>query len=131
MTMTTNAEQRPSAVAWFEIPAHDLERAIRFYQTILGVELQRVQMMDSDMGVFPYTTPGVGGSVIKGEHYTPAAGGGLIYLNANPSVDEVLGKVEAAGGAVTLPRTALPPGMGFYAHIRDTEGNSVALHAVS
>lgn len=129
--MTTNAEQQPSAVAWFEIPAQDLERAIRFYEAILGVQLRRVQMGGDDMAVFPYTSPGVGGSVIKGERYTPGTGGGLIYLNANPSLDSVLEKVEASGGIVTLPRTALPPGMGFYAHIRDSEGNSVALHAVS
>ena len=30
-----------------------------------------------------------------------------------------------------VPRTALPPGMGFYAKIRDTEGNVVGLHAGS
>jgi hypothetical protein len=30
-----------------------------------------------------------------------------------------------------IPKTALPPGMGFYARIQDTEGNLVGLHAIS
>jgi predicted enzyme related to lactoylglutathione lyase len=38
--------------------------------------------------------------------------------------------VEPAGGKISLPRTALPEGMGFYAHILDTEGNRVGLHAI-
>ena len=35
----------------------------------------------------------------------------------------------APGGKVALPRQALPPGMGFFAHIHDLDGNRVGLHA--
>lgn len=48
-----------------------------------------------------------------------------------PSLDAVLTRVEPAGDRVIAPKTALPPGMGFIAHLRDTEGNEVGLHALA
>jgi predicted enzyme related to lactoylglutathione lyase len=38
--------------------------------------------------------------------------------------------VQGAGGEIALPKTALPPGLGFFAHIIDSEGNRVGLHAL-
>jgi uncharacterized protein len=32
---------------------------------------------------------------------------------------------------VHTPKTALPPGMGFFAHIEDCEGNIVGLHGLA
>ena len=29
-----------NAVNWFEIPANDIERAVKFYSTVLNTELQ-------------------------------------------------------------------------------------------
>jgi len=42
----------------------------------------------------------------------------------------VLDRVAPAGGTVVQPKTVLPQGLGAYAHIIDTEGNRVALHAL-
>ena len=49
--------------------------------------------------------------------------------NAGESLDSVLNRVAAAGGEIATPKTALLPGMGAFAHIIDTEGNRVGLHA--
>jgi predicted enzyme related to lactoylglutathione lyase len=54
-----------------------------------------------------------------------------VYLTATPNLDAVLARVEAAGGSVVIGKTALPGEMGAYAHVRDTEGNTVGLHALS
>ncbi|MEO8124415.1 MAG: VOC family protein, partial [Burkholderiales bacterium] len=59
----------------------------------------------------------------------PAAEGTLVYLNAGASLNVVLARVAAAGGRVTTPRMQLPGDMGCFAHIADTEGNRVGLHA--
>ena len=56
-------------------------------------------------------------------------GGTLVYLDASPSLDAALERVVAHGGQVAVPRQALPPGMGFFAHIQDLDGNRVGLHA--
>jgi hypothetical protein len=39
--------------------------------------------------------------------------------------------VEGAGGSIATPKTALPDGMGFYAHFVDTEGNRVGIHSLA
>jgi len=117
------------AITWFEIPAADLGRATRFYETVLGVELKHETMGPQQMAVFPYQSPGVGGCVTAGDGNGPADHGNIVYLNAGASLDAALGRVPSAGGKVTLGRTALPDGMGFFAHIVDSEGNRVGLHA--
>ncbi|HNP53532.1 MAG TPA: hypothetical protein PKK69_02900, partial [Ferruginibacter sp.] len=55
--------------------------------------------------------------------------GPLVYLNANPDVQLVLNRVEAAGGKIIVPKTEISPEYGFMAVIIDTEGNRVALHS--
>jgi uncharacterized protein len=82
--------------------------------------------------VFPYAGESVGGALMCGPSAPKAgAGGALVYLDATPSLDAALARVTAAGGQVALPRQALPPGMGFFAHITDLDGNRVGLHALA
>ena len=53
-----------------------------------------------------------------------------MYLNAEPSLDAALERAVAAGGKVAMPRVDLPDGMGCFAHLLDTEGNRIGLHAM-
>jgi predicted enzyme related to lactoylglutathione lyase len=122
--------ERNDALSWFEIAASDLGRATRFYETVLGRALKSETMGNSTMSVFPYEQPGVGGCVIAADGHTPSLGGTVIYLNAGPKIDDALARVAKAGGKVALPKTALPGDMGFYAHMIDSEGNRVGLHAL-
>lgn len=115
-----------NAIHWFEIPARNLARAQSFYETVLGVPLRREQMGPDTLVVFASDPSGVGGCLVEG---APATAGTVVYLNANPSLDAALARVERAGGRITTPKTALPDGMGCYAHMADTEGNRVGLHA--
>jgi uncharacterized protein len=121
---------RHNAVNWFEIPVLDLDRAQTFYETLFDAPLRREQMGPNAMAVFPYEKYGVGGCLVAGEDGVhPSTDGAVVYLNAEPSLNNVLARVEAAGGRVSLPRTELPEGMGCFAHITDSEGNRVGLHA--
>jgi predicted enzyme related to lactoylglutathione lyase len=127
--MERNMEDK-SALDWFEIPAADLARATRFYQKVLGRELRSDTMGSLKLSIFPYSQPGVGGCLIAGNGYAPGANGTVVYLPVE-TLDEALERAAHAGGKVALPRTALPEGMGYYAHIVDTEGNRVGLHAMA
>jgi hypothetical protein len=122
---------KDDALTWFEIPAADLERATRFYETILGRSLKAETMGTSALSVFPYEQPGVGGCVIAGNGHVPSSSGTLVYLNAAPKLDDALPRVTKAGGRVVLPKTALPGDLGLFAHVIDTEGNRVGLHALT
>lgn len=120
-----------NALNWFEIPAADLDRATRFYETMLERALKREQLEGMELAVFPHDEKaGVGGCLQAGEGCVPGAQGSVVYLDAAPSVDAALRRAVSAGGAVALPRTALPEGMGYFAHVIDTEGNRVGLHAM-
>jgi predicted enzyme related to lactoylglutathione lyase len=119
-------------ISWFEIPALDLNRARAFYEQILGIALREEQFGPNRLAVFPYNRElHTGGCVIKGDGYNPSQDGAVLYLNAGDSLDSVLARVAPAGGRIATPKTALPPGMGAFAHIVDTEGNRVGLHGAS
>lgn len=118
------------AITWFEIPVTDLARAQHFYETVLGRALHREDFGGGEIAVFPYERPATGGCLMAGA--APSSGHGVrIYLDCTPSLDAALALVEAAGGRIVAPKSALPPGMGFFAVLRDTEGNEVGLHALA
>ena len=121
-----------NAINWFEIPSTRINQAQAFYEAVLDCKLHREPMGPSEGAVFPYEGEGVGGALIAGPTaLVPGAGGTLVYLDASPSLDAALARVTAAGGQVALGRQALPPGMGFFAHITDWDGNRVGLHALA
>jgi uncharacterized protein len=75
---------------------------------------------------------GTGGALMMGPTAPkPSSGGTLVYLDASPSLDAALARVVSAGGQIALPRQGLPPGMGYFAHIADLDGNRVGLHALA
>lgn len=120
------------AVNWFEIPCADLGRAQTFYERVLGRPMRREGDFDgTTMALFSYAPPATGGCLVAApEHRAADNAGVLIYLDCAPSVEAALGRVVSAGGEVLLPCTELPRGLGFIAKIRDTEGNTIALHAM-
>jgi predicted enzyme related to lactoylglutathione lyase len=128
--MTPKEQQRQSRVVWFEIPAWDLNRAVAFYSWILELELKVEMFGPVKLAVFPYPPTAISGCITEGGTHQPGVGP-LIFLNADPVLDRALGRVEEAGGKLVLPKVALPNDMGVYAHIEDTEGNVVGLHAIS
>jgi predicted enzyme related to lactoylglutathione lyase len=130
MLTNTNVVQR-SALAWFEIPTADFDRARRFYEAIFERTLREEPFGPARIAIFPYERPGVGGCLDEASASRPSSEGTVIYLDANARLDRTLELVPAAGGKVATPKTALPPGMGFVAHIIDSEGNRVGLHAIS
>ena len=122
-----------NAISWFEIPTVQLDQAQAFYESVLGRPMRREAMGPSQGAVFEYDNAGggVGGALMMGPSAPALANGGtLVYLDASPALDAALARVVAAGGQVVLPRQALPPGMGFFAHITDLDGNRVGLHAL-
>ena len=54
--------------------------------------------------------------------------GSVVYLGLD-ALDPVLGRVDAAGCKLLLPRTELPHDIGFIALLIDSEGNRIGLHA--
>jgi hypothetical protein len=122
-----------NAISWFEIPTTDINRAQRFYETIFGVSLSPMDLPNIKMRMFPLDDmmSQVGGALVDsaGFHQPSDTKGPLIYLNANPDVQLVLDKVEAAGGRVLVPKTEISPEYGSMGVFLDSEGNRIGLHS--
>ena len=118
-------------VEWFEIPSSNFPRAVDFYQAVFDTQLRIQPFGPFQMGVFSHTPDDGAGCVIHGDGYTPGADGVVIYLDASPSIDAVLGRIEAAGGQIKMAKMALPQDHGYIAYFHDTEGNRLGLHAMN
>jgi predicted enzyme related to lactoylglutathione lyase len=84
--------------------------------------------------LFDFENGGKGGAIVYNpEFYTPSANGTLVYFNAEPDLQILLNKVEAAGGRILTQKKLVAPDahLGYWATILDTEGNRVALHSNS
>ena len=120
-----------NAINWFEIPVKDYNRAKQFYTTVVGTEITDHHMPESKYGVFKYDPEkqGVGGAIMETEGFNPSTEGVLLYLPGGDDLSTPLSRVEAAGGKILIPKTAIGEN-GFMAQFIDTEGNKLALHSM-
>jgi predicted enzyme related to lactoylglutathione lyase len=125
-----------NVITWFEIPVLDTARAKKFYETILDIQMQTLNITETneELTFFPYnpniiqaTSGRVTGGLTKSEGVKPSINGTRIYINAYPEIQIVLNKVEKAGGKIIIPKKQIRAG--FIAVILDTEGNSIGLHS--
>jgi predicted enzyme related to lactoylglutathione lyase len=118
-----------SYISMFEIPATDISRAVNFYQAILDIKIEKMDVEGMQMGILPYEGQLVTGVIIKGDGYKPSADGVTIYLNGGDNLQIILDKVEKNGGKIIAPKTAHADGSGFFAIFIDSEGNKMALNS--
>ena len=121
------------AISWFEIPAQDINRAQKFYETIFDIAMTPLDLPQIKMRLFPIENQmNIGGSVCYNkEFYKPSATDGpLVYLNGNPDLQNILDRIEAAGGKIIVPKTQISPEYSHMAVFIDSEGNRVALHSI-
>ena len=117
-------------VNWFEIPVNDMERGKKFYETVLGVQLQPLALGALTMSLFTWVQGGEGsaGALVKAQSYVPSHSGSMVYFSVD-DIDATLARVEKNGGKII--RTKMDIGeFGFVGHFEDCEGNRVALHSV-
>ncbi|GAA0524559.1 VOC family protein [Chitinophaga japonensis] len=123
-----------SALNWFEIPVNDFDRARSFYNRLFDYEMQETLNGPNRRGFLPHDpqSGGIGGAIVHGPDYIPSQRGCLVYLNAGNDLDGMLERAADAGAHIVQEKTPVSEeqALGFYAIIRDPEGNRVALHAM-
>ena len=114
-------------VGYFEIPVTDLDRAVKFYESVFGLKMELGTIDNIEMAFFPFNDSGSGitGALAKGSIYKPSKEGALIYFNTD-SIDEVLQRVKDNGGKTLYPKTSVGE-YGYVAEFEDSEGNRIAL----
>jgi uncharacterized protein len=129
-TLTNSKEKvMKSYISMFEIPATDISRAINFYQALLDVKIEKMDVEGMQMGILPYEGQMVHGVIIQADGYKPSADGVTMYLNAGENLQIALDKVEKNGGQIVVPKTAHADGNGYFAIFLDSEGNKMALNS--
>jgi uncharacterized protein len=128
--MNEKLSSETNALNWFEIPATDISRAKNFYENIFEIKMEEMEMPGMKYAMFPFDPMKgkVAGGLAQSPMHTPSATGSIIYLNANPDLQNVLERIEKAGGKITMPKTSIGQN-GFMAFFTDTEGNTMALHS--
>lgn len=124
-------DPKANSLNWFEIPANDICRSKKFYETIFSMSMYEMEMPGIKMAMFP-AEPKSGkanGGIAKSDMHKTGVDGVIVYLNANPDLSTVLSKIDAAGGKVLTQKTSIGPN-GFMAFFMDTEGNKIGLHSV-
>jgi predicted enzyme related to lactoylglutathione lyase len=116
-------------VIHFEIPVHDMRRAIGFYERVFDLALESADVDGNEMAFFPFSegAAGASGALAKGESYVPGKAGPRICFSVE-DVAAALQRALAAGGCQHYPVTDVP-GYGRVAEFLDLEGNVIALHS--
>ncbi|MCP9769068.1 VOC family protein [Lacihabitans sp. LS3-19] len=118
-----------SYISMFEIPARDILRAINFYQAILDIKIEKMDVEGMQMGILPYEGQMATGIIIQAEGSNPSADGVTIYLNAGENLQVILDRVEKNGGQIIVLKTAHADESGYFAIFLDSEGNKIGLNS--
>lgn len=118
-------------IVWFEIYVQDMERAKRFYQAVLEVQLQKLESPGMEMWAFPMLmdAPGASGSLVKMEGVPSGGNSTLVYFTCADCAVEAA-RVAPAGGRVQREKMSIGE-YGFIALAVDTEGNMFGLHSMA
>ncbi|MGN6653564.1 VOC family protein [Trinickia sp.] len=131
MTATATATAT-RAISWFEIPALDFDRAVRFYEAALDQPMHREVFGGVPMAVFARDEEATGGAIVcnpRDMRPSVTGDGVAVYLNAEPTLQATLDRIKPAGGKIDGSIVELPNEIGFIAFFIDTEGNRIGLHA--
>ena len=118
-------------IAYFEVPADNVERAKHFYHSLLGWKIQPTATpMDPAAVPMQYqdiiTGKAEEGSMNIGGLYKRQMQEPIINYVIVDDIDKVLGKVEKLGGTIGVPKKEIKT-VGHIAIIQDTEGNAIGL----
>jgi hypothetical protein len=123
------AVKKAKKVVHFELPVDDVARAKKFY-SIFDWELQDypemnyigIRTVPVDENRMPTESGAINGGMMLRSAEVRAP---VIAIHVD-SVDAYLVKIQQAGGSVVMPKMEIG-GMGFYAYVKDTEGNVIGL----
>jgi len=116
-------------IAFFEIPAENFERAVKFYESVLGVQLYAMDCKTEKMAFFPEESGQCPGAISWSKDFCPSKDGVLIHFQVE-NMETAMTAIEKNGGKITRPKTKIEAeGRGYFALFIDSEGNRVGLYS--
>ncbi|QYJ76723.1 MULTISPECIES: VOC family protein [Shewanella] len=120
-------------IAWFEIYVNNMDRAKAFYEAVLDIKLEALQVPEEpgfSMWSFPADMEnyGASGALVHMPGFEAGGNSTLVYFACDDCALEE-SRVAAAGGTVQREKMSI----GQYGYISlaiDTEGNMLGLHSM-
>ena len=116
-------------IAYFEIPADNVDRAKHFYKNLLGWKIEPIKTPTMDlksMEAIQYNEITLGeptlGTINMGGLYKRQGDETIKNYVMVDDIDKVVAKVEKLGGKIIMPKFMIK-GVGLVALLQDTEGN--------
>lgn len=134
-----------SSLVWLEIPASDFQRAVAFYEALFSIRLDVQQVYDKPMAFFTREQLGIKGSIVEmpghagGSSVRPIFYVSVLYV-AMETVQAMGGEVlqqpmllrqTNSEGEVVIGTNRIDDQVGYYAKIKDSEGNELYLYSHS
>jgi predicted enzyme related to lactoylglutathione lyase len=119
-------------IAYFEIPADNVDRAKKFYHGLLGWKIEPTKAMGdpAKMKAMQYQDVITGdakeGTLSMGGMYKRQMTEQIVNYVMVDDLDKVIGKLEKLGGKIIVPKMEIK-GVGWTVIIQDTEGNALGL----
>jgi len=113
-------------ITHIEIPAPDFNKAVEFYSSVFnwGIEVVTVDMY----AFFTIGNTGAGGGLDASLMPAPENTGPQLVIDVD-DMEAVSRKIEDNAGEITMDRTEIPGGHGFYLKFKDPNGNFLQLHS--
>jgi len=120
-------------IAYFEIPADNVDRAKHFYKNLLGWKIEPIKTPTMDkksMEAIQYNEITLGeptlGTINMGGMYKRQGDETIKNYVMVDDIDKVVAKVEKLGGKLIMPKFMIK-GVGLVALLQDTEGNGFGI----
>jgi len=78
-------------ISWVEIPATNLERAAKFYNTVLKTDLQTADFGEEKMACFPNGE----GAITQTKGFAPSENGAIVSFNTGEDIRGALDRVKS------------------------------------
>jgi predicted enzyme related to lactoylglutathione lyase len=116
---------------WVDIPVLDLDRAVRFYAEVLGINVTIEEAPGFKFALLEHHDNEVGGCLVPADsNNAPSGNGPMVYMNVDGRMAAAVAAVAVNGGKVLTPAHPIGP-YGHRAIVQDSEGNRLALHALA
>src|SRR5512136_507478 len=119
-------------IAYFEVPADNVDRAKKFYHDLLGWKIEPTKSMGdpAKMKAMQYqdiiTGDAKEGTLSMGGMYRRQMTEQIVNYVMVDDIDQVIAKVQKLGGKIVVPKMEIK-GVGWTVIIQDTEGNVLGL----
>ena len=121
---------RKNPAAWFEIYVQDMNRAKKFYESVLQGKLEKLDSPGMDMWAFAMdmNASGASGALVRMQGVPSGGNSTLVYFGCEDcSVEEARG--TKSGGRIHKRKFSIGQ-YGFISLVIDTEGNMFGLHSM-